>query len=259
MQLDNNLSNGNPEGSNDYHYDSGSFLTWQVWAGGCILVSIFFGSQIIYSFISVENITNPSVSIILANFLSFHITGLVAILVIVRLRIPSGERLKELCLNKNYSLSMILHALKVTLFLVPLITVLNIGILTIMKKMNWPISEDPLMDWFLTAPPLTVGLLIIGAVVIAPVAEEFMFRLVLYKVIQQFFGNSIAYVSTSLIFAVSHFKPEQILPLFILALILQRSLTQSKNILLSITIHSFFNGFMVILLLIGRYFPKSIV
>ena len=232
--------------------------SWHVWAMAWTLVTIVLGSYLIFSFIPVDTINRPTLSTIIANFLSVHVTGFATILIVLRLRVPPGERLVEACLDKGVSSTIVLYAVKKTMVLVPMVIVLNIGILEFMKKMNWATSEDPVINWFLEASPFIITLLAVGAIVIAPVAEEFMFRLVLFNTLQQFFGRTFANISTSLVFAVSHLKPEQILPLFILATVLQRSFNQSNNIVLPIAIHSVFNGFMVILVLVERYFLISI-
>jgi len=80
----------------------------------------------------------------------------------------------------------------------------------------------------------------------------------LNKTLKHFLGRSIASVLTSIAFAVSHFKLEQILPLFVLAMVLQRGLERTKNLLLPITIHALFNGVMVSMVLLWRYFSNTI-
>lgn len=256
MQIGSNFSVKNSENENSYGYRSRG-PSWHVWAMTWTIIAVVFGSQILFSFIPVEAINTPTLLTIITNFISFHVTGFVTILIILRLRVPAGARLAEACLDEEISLKVVHNAFKITVILVPLVTVLNIGILAFMRSMNWPIGEDLVMNWFIEASPSIIILLTIGAVLIAPVAEEFMFRLVLFNTIEQFFGRTFANVSTSMIFAVSHLKPEQILPLFILATVLQRSLNQSHNILLPIAIHSLFNGTMVILVLIGRFYSTS--
>ena len=228
--------------------------TWHVWGTAYALIFIFINSQLIYTFIPAEELDSPTFSTILANFLSFHVTGLVIIVVTIWLFVQPGQRAKEVYLDKGFSLAVVTRAVKITTCLVPAVAVLNIGILALMKKLHWPVSEDPMTHWLLTAPPYILLLLTFGAVVIAPVAEEIMFRLVLYNTFRQFFGKRFANLSTSLLFAVFHLRPEQVIPLFILALILQKSLNRSQNILLPITIHSLFNGVMITLALIARYY-----
>ena len=257
MQLDRNLSCSERD-TEHRHHDRIDRPTWHVWATGYALIFIFLNSQLFYSFISVENINDPSLCFILGNFLSFHLTGLAAILVIIRLRIPSGKRMREACLDRRFSLSVGMHAVKITILIVPTVTILNLGILILMDKMNWPATDDPMRNWLLTAPLHTIIILVFGAVVIAPITEEFMFRLVLHKTFQQFFGTGFANVVTSLTFAVFHFKLEQILPLFLLASILQRSFNRSRNILLPISIHSLFNACMITVALIARYYSDSL-
>ena len=230
MELDKDLSSSGSTGNNG-DKQRYSQPTWHVWGAAYTLAFICINSQLLFSFFPAENISSPSLVFILANFLSFHITGLVTIAVMIHLFVPPGQRAKEAGLNNGFSMALVIKAMKITIWIVPAVCVLNLGILTLLEKLDWSSSEDPMMNWLQTAPTYTLLLLIFGAVIIAPIAEEFMFRLVLHNTFRQFFGKSFANLSTSLIFAVFHFKPEQILPLFLLALILQRSFNRSQNIL----------------------------
>ena len=79
-------------------------------------------------------------------------------------------------------------------------------------------------------------------VVLAPIAEEILFRGILYTVIKQR-GHAIAAVSvTSVLFAVIHFYPVGFLSLIFLSMALIAAYEWAKNLLAPILIHALFNA-----------------
>lgn len=91
------------------------------------------------------------------------------------------------------------------------------------------------------------------AVVLAPVAEEFIFRGVLYPWAKQFGFPRLAAIGVSLLFALIHNDAEIFLPLFVLALSLTWLYEKTDNLLAPIAVHSLFNATnLALLLLAGR-------
>jgi membrane protease YdiL (CAAX protease family) len=82
----------------------------------------------------------------------------------------------------------------------------------------------------------------IFAVVIAPVAEEFVFRGMLYPFVKQFGSPRAALFGISAIFAAIHFDAGTLVPLFALALALTWLYEKTDNLLAPITAHSLFNA-----------------
>ena len=79
-------------------------------------------------------------------------------------------------------------------------------------------------------------------VVLAPIAEEILFRGILYTVIKQR-GHAVAAVSvTSVLFAVIHFYPVGFLSLIFLSMALIAAYEWTKNLLAPILIHALFNA-----------------
>jgi membrane protease YdiL (CAAX protease family) len=77
--------------------------------------------------------------------------------------------------------------------------------------------------------------------IVAPVAEEFLFRGYIYGVVKRFFGWSTALVVTSLLFAAIHMNLASLLPLFILAIALTIAYEVTGSILVNMCMHSVFN------------------
>jgi membrane protease YdiL (CAAX protease family) len=80
------------------------------------------------------------------------------------------------------------------------------------------------------------------AVVVAPVAEEFVFRGMLYPFVKQLGSPRAALFGVSAIFAAIHFDAGTFVPLFALALALTWLYEMTDNLLAPIAAHSLFNA-----------------
>lgn len=88
----------------------------------------------------------------------------------------------------------------------------------------------------------TFLLIVLLAVVVAPLSEEFLFRAFLYRSLKSYFSPTMAAVVSSVVFACMHFNWLSMLPLFILGVWLCRSYEDSGNIWVPIILHGLFNG-----------------
>lgn len=95
--------------------------------------------------------------------------------------------------------------------------------------------QKPEAPWFETA---FVGVL---AILIAPVAEEAIFRGILYPTIKQFGYPRAALWGTSVLFGLSHFSMVTFVPLTVFAILLVLLYERTGNLLGPITAHSLFN------------------
>ncbi len=86
------------------------------------------------------------------------------------------------------------------------------------------------------------------AVVIAPVAEEFIFRGVLYPFVKQLGYPHFAWIGVNFLFALIHMDAAALVPLFVLALALTWLYEKTGNLLAPIAAHSFFNAANLIVL-----------
>jgi len=78
-------------------------------------------------------------------------------------------------------------------------------------------------------------------VVIVPVAEEFIFRGVLYPFVKQLGYPRFAWIGVNFLFALIHMDAAAFVPLFVLALALTWLYERTDNLLAPITAHSLFN------------------
>jgi membrane protease YdiL (CAAX protease family) len=86
------------------------------------------------------------------------------------------------------------------------------------------------------------------AVVIAPVAEEFIFRGMLFPFVKQLGWPKLAWFGVSFLFALIHLNAPTLVPLFVFALALTWLYDRTDNLLAPITAHALFNAANLVLL-----------
>jgi membrane protease YdiL (CAAX protease family) len=86
------------------------------------------------------------------------------------------------------------------------------------------------------------------AVVLAPVAEEFIFRGMLYPFVKQLGWPRLAWIGVSFVFAFIHYDAATFVPLFVLALALTWLYEKTDNLLAPIAAHSLFNAANLVIL-----------
>jgi len=91
-------------------------------------------------------------------------------------------------------------------------------------------------------------MIIVLAVVVAPISEEFIFRFFLYGVVRRYFGIGIGLVFNSLLFAAAHSHLPSAAPLFVLGGCFTLAYEWSGSILVSMAMHSLFNSIQLIFL-----------
>jgi membrane protease YdiL (CAAX protease family) len=85
-------------------------------------------------------------------------------------------------------------------------------------------------------------MIIVLAVVVAPISEEFIFRFFLYGVVRRYFGIAVGVVFNSLLFAAAHTHLPSAAPLFVLGGCFTLAYEWSGSILVSMAMHSLFNS-----------------
>lgn len=99
-------------------------------------------------------------------------------------------------------------------------------------------------------------LIIVLAVSIAPMTEEFFFRFFLYGVAKRYFGRSVGVLANSILFAAVHLHLPSFGPLFILGVCLTIAYEWSGSIIVSMTMHALFNTLAMIALAFPEVFPQ---
>src|SRR6266705_3573567 len=99
-------------------------------------------------------------------------------------------------------------------------------------------------------------MIIVFAVAIAPVVEEFLFRFFLYGVIRRYFGRFFGITANALLFAAAHTHFPSFVPLFVLGSCFTIAYEWSGSILVAMTMHSLFNTVSLTVLAFPELFPQ---
>jgi len=112
-----------------------------------------------------------------------------------------------------------------------------------LEKIGVPVESQPAVAIYLGLKAFWLRVCFgTFAIVIAPVAEEFVFRGMLYPFVKQLGSPRAALFGVSAIFAAIHFDAGTFVPLFALALALTWLYEMTDNLLAPIAAHSLFNA-----------------
>ncbi len=99
---------------------------------------------------------------------------------------------------------------------------------------------------------IVLGIFFITAAILAPIFEEILFRGFLLASLTKYLPNWGAIALSSLIFAIAHLSPSEILPLTTLGMVLAFVYTKTKNLLSPMLLHCLWNtGTLLSLFLLG--------
>lgn len=127
--------------------------------------------------------------------------------------------------------------------------------LVVQQVLGGPSSRQTIVEIFSESQTIEQRvLIIILAVAIAPVVEEFVFRFFLYGVMRRYFGRFVGLMMNSVLFAAVHAHIPSAAPLFVLGGCLTLAYEWSGSILVSMTMHALFNS----LTLAALAFPELI-
>jgi uncharacterized protein len=118
-------------------------------------------------------------------------------------------------------------------------------------------SKQEIVDLFNTSR--TIGqrvMIIVLAVVVAPISEEFIFRFFVYGVVRRYFGIAVGLIFNALLFAVAHNHLPSAAPLFVLGSCFTLAYEWSGSILVSMAMHSLFNSVQLIFLAFPELFQQ---
>jgi membrane protease YdiL (CAAX protease family) len=102
---------------------------------------------------------------------------------------------------------------------------------------------QPIVEMFNASSTLEKRtLIIVLAVSLAPLTEEFIFRFFIYGVMKRYLGRVAAVVASALLFAAVHGHLPSFVPLFVLGSCLAVAYEWSGSILVPMTMHALFNA-----------------
>ena len=118
-------------------------------------------------------------------------------------------------------------------------------------------SKQEIIDLFNSSHTIQQRVMIIVlAVVVAPISEEFIFRFFIYGVVRRYFGIGIGLVFNSLLFAAAHSHLPSAAPLFVLGGCFTLAYEWSGSILVSMAMHSLFNSVQLVFLAFPELFQQ---
>ena len=123
-----------------------------------------------------------------------------------------------------------------------------------MEKLHWNAQTEEAVKMITNATSVPEQIYLgVFAVVLAPVAEEFIFRGVLFTFVKQCGFPKAAWIGVSFLFALIHANVAAFISLFMLALVLTWLYEMTDSLLASIFTHAFFNGINLVLLNYGQH------
>jgi membrane protease YdiL (CAAX protease family) len=137
----------------------------------------------------------------------------------------------------------LLKALGFIVVVLPVVLLLQFVSIHALEKLGFPPDDQVAVKLLTDAKSVwTIAYLGVFAVVLAPVAEEFIFRGMLFPFVKQLGFPKLAWFGVSVLFALIHLNAPTFVPLFVFALALTWLYDRTDNLLAPITAHALFNA-----------------
>jgi len=151
--------------------------------------------------------------------------------------------------NANLKSSLLLAA-GVLILALPVVLGLEQLSAGALQKIGWPPEDQRAVEIFAHAKSWWMrGYFVIFSMVLAPVAEEFVFRGALFPFLKQLGWPKLAWFGVSFLFALIHANAMSFVPLFVLALAFTWLYQKTDCLLTPIVAHSLFNTTNLIILI----------
>jgi len=174
------------------------------------------------------------------NTFTFQGIGLVLIHFFLKYHGVGWEEL--LGLNKA-RFRAILGGIAAALVALPVALMLNSLCAALLTKVHVrPVEQEPMQVLQVSVSLGQRIIFAVGAIVLAPIVEESLFRGILYPTIKKEGYPRLALFGSSFLFALIHFNLMTFIPLFVLALILVLLLEVTDTLLSTIIAHASFNA-----------------
>lgn len=192
--------------------------------------------------------TDTSVGLVLVATLCFHGTAIVAGTWFLKFH-ETGWR--EILGGMDWKRAGLLAG--ITLVAVaPVVLGLKTGSEWILEKLRFAVKDQEAVDMVLHARLWVRVYLAVFAVVLAPLAEEFVFRGLLFSLAQRLGRPKLGWIGVSLLFALIHLNAPIFLPLFTLGLALTWLRETTGGLLAPVIAHGLFNFANLVLLFLAE-------
>ena len=232
--------------------------TWQpetmLMLGGGLLLALF-GGNLAAELLRRAGVagfkTTADPGSVLAATLSFH--GAAIVLGIIFLKLHNVSWREVLGLDNPNLKRHLLLALGVLVAVLPVMLGLKLISEFALAKMGWPSTDQLAVEMLLGVKSVWLQIYLgIFAVVLAPVAEEFIFRGLLFSAAKKMGWPKLGWLGVSLLFALIHGSAPIFLPLFAFALALTWLYEKTEGLLAPIAAHGLFNAANLTLLLLAQ-------
>jgi membrane protease YdiL (CAAX protease family) len=144
----------------------------------------------------------------------------------------------------------LLTAVGFIIVVLPVVLLLQAASIHALEKLGWPVEDQAAVKLVTDANSLWMTVYLgVFTIVIAPVAEEFIFRGMLFPFVKRLGFPKLAWFGVSFLFALIHADKAIFIPLFALALALTWLYEKTDNLLAPITAHALFNAVNFVMLL----------
>lgn len=225
-----------------------------VWVAVCLMMFLLFSTGI---FIADATLASPDpVASGGAHDLLTVATGIVFLLLLCGLLLVFLRVLRGLDPAEVFGLRVMSAgraarlALAIIIPVYVLITIIAGAVVKLWLEDLWPdLDPQEAVQAFKDAgSPAVRALMIVAAVVVAPIVEETIFRGYVYGVLKRFTDGWFAALCSSLLFAIVHAHVGSAVPLFLLALSFCAAYEFSGSLLVPMWMHAFFNATSMILI-----------
>lgn len=152
----------------------------------------------------------------------------------------------------------LLLAVVTTAVVLPIMLELEHLSVVALTKLGWPPEDQAAVALVMNTKLLWARIyLALFTIVIAPLAEEFIFRGVLFPFVKNLGWPRLAWLGVSALFALIHVNAATFVPLFVFALALTWLYEKTNNLLAPITAHALFNAVNFTLLLWQNQHPHA--
>jgi membrane protease YdiL (CAAX protease family) len=185
---------------------------------------------------------------VLLSTLCFH--GAAIVLGILFLKLHNVSLTEALGLDDPKIKRNSLLAIGVLIIVLPLMLGLKYLSELLLHKIGWPLESQRAVEIFAASKSVWLrAYLVLFAVLVAPAAEEFVFRGLLFSAAKKMGWPKCAWIVTSLLFAAIHNSAPIFLPLFVFALALTWLYEKTDGLLAPIVAHSLFNATNLVMLM----------
>ncbi|HEY5551217.1 MAG TPA: CPBP family intramembrane glutamic endopeptidase [Opitutaceae bacterium] len=133
----------------------------------------------------------------------------------------------------------------------PVIAVVGLAASAALQALNIPVKEQDVVGVFArTDSPVALAGMLVLAVIVAPVAEELIFRAGLFRTLSGRIGRWPAIAVSSSLFALLHLSWASFVPLFCLGALFCLAYERTRNLAVPIIAHGLFNLNSIVLIVV---------